>query len=103
MTAAVEPRVAAQPADGTSAPAAATPAISVRGLWKIFGPAERRLSGTPEADLPNDELRRRFGSTVAVRDVSFDVQQGEIFVVMGLSGSGKSTLIRCLTRLIEPT
>ena len=38
-----------------------------------------------------------------MRDVSFDVQQGEIFVVMGLSGSGKSTLIRCLTRLIEPT
>jgi glycine betaine/proline transport system ATP-binding protein len=40
---------------------------------------------------------------VAVRDVSFDVWPGEIFVVMGLSGSGKSTLIRCLTRLIEPT
>jgi len=42
-------------------------------------------------------------STVAVRAATFDVQPGEVFVVMGLSGSGKSTLVRCLTRLIEPT
>lgn len=43
------------------------------------------------------------GHVVAVRNVSLDVNQGEIFVVMGLSGSGKSTLVRCLSRLIEPT
>jgi len=43
------------------------------------------------------------GSMIAIRDVSFDVKPGEVFVVMGLSGSGKSTLVRCLTRLIEPT
>jgi glycine betaine/proline transport system ATP-binding protein len=43
------------------------------------------------------------GGTVAIRDVSFDVRPGEVFVIMGLSGSGKSTLVRCLTRLIEPT
>jgi glycine betaine/proline transport system ATP-binding protein len=43
------------------------------------------------------------GHVLAVRDVSFDVQDGEIFVVMGLSGSGKSTLIRCLSRLVDPT
>ena len=40
---------------------------------------------------------------VAIRDVSFEVNAGEVFVVMGLSGSGKSTLVRCMTRLIEPT
>jgi glycine betaine/proline transport system ATP-binding protein len=43
------------------------------------------------------------GHVLAVRNVAFDVQEGEIFVVMGLSGSGKSTLIRCLSRLIDPT
>jgi glycine betaine/proline transport system ATP-binding protein len=77
--------------------------ISVKGLWKIFGPGEHRIIGTALAELSRDELRNATGSNVAVRDVSFDVRPGEVFVVMGLSGSGKSTLIRCLTRLIEPT
>jgi glycine betaine/proline transport system ATP-binding protein len=79
------------------------PTIAVRNLWKVFGPAEDSLIGTPDADLPRDELRAKTGSLVAIRDVSFDVDAGEVFVVMGLSGSGKSTLVRCMTRLIEPT
>ena len=53
--------------------------------------------------LDNLALREKYNSMVAVRDVSFEVRPGEVFVVMGLSGSGKSTLVRCLTRLIEPT
>ncbi|MGW0822798.1 quaternary amine ABC transporter ATP-binding protein [Streptomyces sp. NPDC002845] len=85
-----------EPADGA-------PVFSVRNLWKVFGPKAERVPGSELADLPTDELRRRAGCTVAVRDVSFDVRKGEVFVVMGLSGSGKSTLVRCLTRLIEPT
>jgi glycine betaine/proline transport system ATP-binding protein len=40
---------------------------------------------------------------VAASDVTFDVQVGEIFIIMGLSGSGKSTMVRCLSRLVEPT
>src|SRR5688572_26592475 len=84
--------------DGTG-----TPTLAVRGLWKVFGPAEHKTIGTPNADLPRDELRRKTGSMIALRDVSFDVWPGEVFVVMGLSGSGKSTLVRCITRLIEPT
>jgi glycine betaine/proline transport system ATP-binding protein len=90
----------------TTAPdadASARATIAVRHLWKAFGPAENKIVGTPNAELPNAELRAKLGTMVAVRDVSFDVRPGEIFVVMGLSGSGKSTLIRCLTRLIEPT
>jgi glycine betaine/proline transport system ATP-binding protein len=96
-------RPSPQSADGKAAAPAPQPTISVRHLWKIFGPAEHKIVGTPDADLPRDELRRKTGSNVAIRDVSFDVSAGEVFVVMGLSGSGKSTLVRCMTRLIEPT
>ncbi len=79
------------------------PVISVRGMWKVYGPRAARLVGVPEADLPRAELEARTGCVVAMRDIDLDVAPGEVFVVMGLSGSGKSTLVRCLTRLIEPT
>jgi glycine betaine/proline transport system ATP-binding protein len=80
------------------------PVISVRGLWKVFGPKAEQVPGSPElCGLTRRELMDQAGCTAAVRDVSFDVSPGEVFVVMGLSGSGKSTLVRCLTRLIEPT
>ena len=78
-------------------------ALRVDGLWKIFGPRADRIIGTPDADLGRTELKSRTGCVAAVKDVSFEVAPGEVFVVMGLSGSGKSTLVRCLTRLIEPT
>jgi glycine betaine/proline transport system ATP-binding protein len=87
------------PRDG-SAPATTT-AVSVRGVHKVFGrradEAVRRLT----AGATREEVRE-LGSA-AVIDASFDVQPGEIFVVMGLSGSGKSTLIRMLNGLLEPT
>ncbi|GAA2576425.1 quaternary amine ABC transporter ATP-binding protein [Streptomyces tubercidicus] len=78
--------------------------FSVRNLWKVFGPkAERIPEDSSVTELSAQELREKTGCVAAVRDVSFDVHKGEVFVVMGLSGSGKSTLVRCLTRLIEPT
>ena len=80
-----------------------TTTLSVRNMWKVFGPNADRIIGSPDADLSRTELRHKTGNTIAVRDVSFDVAEGEVFVVMGLSGSGKSTLVRCMTRLIEPT
>ncbi|MEU2107410.1 glycine betaine/L-proline ABC transporter ATP-binding protein [Streptomyces sp. NPDC019507] len=80
------------------------PVFAVRDLWKVFGPRAERVPGSAElAALGPAELRERTGCTAAVRNVSFDVRRGEVFVVMGLSGSGKSTLVRTLTRLIEPT
>ncbi|MBB3045488.1 betaine/proline/choline family ABC transporter ATP-binding protein [Nocardioides sp. LMS-CY] len=78
-------------------------ALSVKNLWKIFGRGADRIVGTPDAELSRAELKEKSGCVVGVRDVSFEVAPGEVFVVMGLSGSGKSTLVRCLTRLIEPT
>ncbi|MEU7635072.1 glycine betaine/L-proline ABC transporter ATP-binding protein [Streptomyces sp. NPDC039016] len=92
-------------AGSTSDGAGEQPVVfSVRNLWKVFGPkAERIPEDTSVAGLSARELREQTGCTAAVRDVSFDVRKGEVFVVMGLSGSGKSTLVRCLTRLIEPT
>ncbi len=78
-------------------------ALSVRHLWKVFGPRADKVVGTPDADLSRAELKNKTGCVIGVKDVSFDVAPGEVFVVMGLSGSGKSTLVRCLTRLIEPT
>jgi glycine betaine/proline transport system ATP-binding protein len=79
------------------------PLIRVGGVWKIFGRHAARVIGTPDADLSRAELRAKHDCVAAVRDVSFEVWPGEVFVVMGLSGSGKSTLVRTLIRLIEPS
>jgi glycine betaine/proline transport system ATP-binding protein len=89
------------PTDSTSG--SSTPAVHVEGLWKIFGPRADKIIDTPDAQLSRKELQEKTGHVVGIRDVSFDVAPGEVFVVMGLSGSGKSTLVRLLTRLIEPT
>jgi glycine betaine/proline transport system ATP-binding protein len=77
--------------------------ISVRNLWKVYGPKPDRVVGSELADLPRKVLEARTGNVVAMREIDLEVAPGEVFVVMGLSGSGKSTLVRCLTRLIEPT
>ncbi len=79
------------------------PLIRAEGIWKIFGRNADKVLGTADLELSRAELREKTGCVAAVRDVSFDVYPGEVFVVMGLSGSGKSTLVRTLIRLIEPT
>jgi glycine betaine/proline transport system ATP-binding protein len=86
-----------------TAPEADSAALEVSHLWKVFGPDADNLVGTPDAELPRSELLEKTGCVAAVKDISFTVAPGEVFVVMGLSGSGKSTLVRCLTRLIDPT
>ena len=78
--------------------------IKVKNLSKIFGPhARKEAAGLLRQGVSKAEILERTGCTVAINDASFEVQEGEIFVVMGLSGSGKSTVLRCLNRLIEPT
>lgn len=77
--------------------------IEVRKLYKIFGRNGHRAYELLRDGAPLKDVRDRLDVVPAVVDVSLDIEEGEIFVVMGLSGSGKSTLIRCLNRLYEPT
>ncbi|MBS4534294.1 glycine betaine/L-proline ABC transporter ATP-binding protein [Clostridium sp. D2Q-14] len=77
--------------------------IEVKNLYKIFGNKPKKVVLLLEKGLSKDEILNKTGNTVGISNASFEVDQGEFFVVMGLSGSGKSTLIRCLNRLVEPT
>ena len=77
--------------------------IVCKDIWKVFGPNEKNVLANLDKNLSRSEVQEKTGHVVAVKDVTFSVQKGETFVVMGLSGSGKSTLVRCLSRLIEPT
>lgn len=77
--------------------------IEVRNLYKIFGNKRQKALEMLKNGYTKQEVLKKNNSTVGVDDASFEVEDGEIFVIMGLSGSGKSTLIRCVNRLIEPT
>ena len=79
------------------------PTISVKDLWKVYGKNPEQALSSENVGLGKRELQENLGLVVALQQVTFDVHQGETFVVMGLSGSGKSTLVRCLIRLIDPT
>ncbi|MGD8501583.1 MAG: glycine betaine/L-proline ABC transporter ATP-binding protein, partial [Phycisphaerales bacterium] len=77
--------------------------IRCQEVWKIFGPNPESVFDLIENGASKQELMEKTGHVIAIRDVSFEVQENEVFVVMGLSGSGKSTLVRCINRLMEPT
>jgi len=78
-------------------------AITVRNLYKIFGNDPERAIPMLKDGKTKEEILNNIGCTVAIDDATFEVQEKEVFVIMGLSGSGKSTVLRCLNRLIEPT
>ena len=78
--------------------------LSCRNVWKVFGHNPGYYFDTTGYSIDTDVLvarMRREGHLPAVVDASFDVHQGEIFVIMGLSGSGKSTMVRCLSGLVD--
>ena len=77
--------------------------LIIENLTKIFGGNEKEALALTHQGKLKKEILEETGATVGVYDASFEVKEGEIFVIMGLSGSGKSTLVRMLNRLIEPT
>ncbi|MCM3741317.1 glycine betaine/L-proline ABC transporter ATP-binding protein [Oceanobacillus luteolus] len=77
--------------------------IEVKNLTKIFGKNTKQALKLLDNGHSKEEILKQTGSTVGVNRANFSVEEGEIFVIMGLSGSGKSTLVRLINRLIEPT
>jgi len=80
-----------------------TTKVEVQNLVKVFGKKERQAMELVRKGHSKNDILEKTGATVGVNQASFKVNQGEIFVIMGLSGSGKSTLVRLLNRLIEPS
>ncbi len=82
------------------------PIYSVRAekVWKIFGERWREaFDDIQKNKIQKKKVLEKYNCVVGVEDVSFKVEKGEIFCIMGLSGSGKSTLVRHINRLLEPT
>lgn len=77
--------------------------LRVENLTKIFGDNQEDALKLINQGKTKEEILSATGATIGVNQATFEVYEGEIFVIMGLSGSGKSTLVRMLNRLIEPT
>jgi len=79
------------------------PKIRIENLVKIYGENPKRALKMFREGGNREEILKATGNVLGVADVSLTVNEGELFVIMGLSGSGKSTLVRCINRLIEST
>jgi glycine betaine/proline transport system ATP-binding protein len=77
--------------------------IRIENLSKIYGEKPRVALKLFREGKSKDYILQATNHILGLADVSVTVNQGELFVVMGLSGSGKSTLVRCINRLINPT
>ncbi|MGQ7596138.1 quaternary amine ABC transporter ATP-binding protein [Streptococcus suis] len=77
--------------------------LEVKNLTKVFVKKQKAALEMVKQGKSKTEILKKTGATVGVYDANFSIQEGEIFVIMGLSGSGKSTLVRMLNRLIEPS
>lgn len=77
--------------------------IEIKDLYLIFGAEKSRAFRKLKEGKSKAEILKHTGCTIAVQDANLTINEGEIFVVMGLSGSGKSSLLRCINRLVTPT
>ena len=80
-----------------------TTLLTLKNVCKVFGESPKKALKLLDKGLSKDEIFEKTGNTLGVVNASFDINEGEIFVIMGLSGSGKSTLVRLFNRLIEPS
>ena len=77
--------------------------IEVKNIYKIFGKDPKKWLDPVKQGMSKQELLEKSGHTLGLKDISLSIEEGSIYVIMGLSGSGKSTLIRHFNRLIDPT
>lgn len=77
--------------------------IEVKNIYKVFGPHPKKWLEAAQNGMSKEQLLAESGHTLGLRDISLSIEEGSIYVIMGLSGSGKSTLIRHFNRLIEPS
>ena len=77
--------------------------LTLKNVCKVFGESPKKALKLLDKGLSKDEIFEKTGNTLGVVNAFFDINEGEIFVIMGLSGSGKSTLVRLFNRLIEPS
>ncbi|MCW7547540.1 glycine betaine/L-proline ABC transporter ATP-binding protein ProV [Photorhabdus sp. APURE] len=77
--------------------------LEVKNLYKIFGDRPEYAFKLLNSGLSKDQIFEKTGMTVGIQNANLTIEEGEIFVIMGLSGSGKSTMVRLLNRLIKPT
>ncbi len=77
--------------------------IEINNLFLIFGREKERAFRRLQQGKSKAEILKTTGCTIAVQDANLSINEGEIFVIMGLSGSGKSSLLRCLNKLVKPT
>ena len=77
--------------------------IEIKDLSILFGPEKAKAKKMVKQGKSKQEILKETGCTIAVRNANLEIEEGEMFVIMGLSGSGKSTLVRCINRLNEPS
>lgn len=77
--------------------------IEIKDLYLVFGSEKARAIRHLKKGKSKAEILKNTGCTIAVQNANLSINEGEIFVIMGLSGSGKSSLLRCINRLNTPT
>ena len=79
------------------------PQIVIKNIWKVFGRDPKRILKKELRDLSKEEIQKKTGCIVGMRNINLTIEKGQFYILMGLSGSGKSTLVRNLIRLVNPT